>query len=79
LPDFSCCRVLHKFLVTGICFASYGVHHWVCIVLEIRRYLVDVVLLECGRNELRFDFHLLLDCEGVYRLLCDESMLGSRW
>ena len=79
LPDLCCGWVFHERLVTGYCFASYGMHHWVCVVLKIGRYLLNVVLLECQRIEGCSYFHLLLDCEGVYRLLRDDSMSGSRW
>jgi hypothetical protein len=48
-------------------------------VLEIGRYLLDVILLECDRNERGSYFHLFLDCEGVYCLLCDNSMPGPCW
>ena len=54
-------------------------HHRVCVVLEIRHYLLDVVLLKCNRNERGSYFLLFLDCEGVYRLLCDDSMPSPRW
>ncbi len=79
LPDFCCGRVLHQLLVTVNCFASYWMHHWVCVVLQIGHYLLDMVLLECGGNEGCSDLYLLLDCEGVYRLMRDKSMPGSCW
>ena len=78
-PDLCCGWVFHELLVTEYCFARYGVHHQICVVLKVGRYLLDVVLLECDRNERGFYFHLFLDCEGVYCLLCDNSMPGPCW